>query len=459
MNFVYNFNIFKGICFIVFFFLISETIFAQETKARVTVTATANDNIEAKNLALRSAIEQAFGAYISSSTEILNDQLIKDEIISISTGNIDSIHVISEETLSDGRTSITLLAVVSVNKLVTFCESKGYKVEFKGGLFSANLKQQKLNESAELLAVENICNVGKSIINRSFDYNLTVSQPQQDNSSGTEMWNLIYDVKVEPNANFAEFKSYVFENISKISMKSDERENYQTLNKKVFNVKWQDPSRNIDTNLYFRKIQSLALIQDLFWHSKFSLGFFEIASNLDTFDIYNEQLFPRKHVYRSEYDEAIRPKIVFHTLENEFLVRGASIPSMSENFGIGKIYSLRANFYYRNLADLEWEKKEALNYSELPPQIKSRIERYSKNIVNFYKDKYIFVMQDDNSRGVFEDLWKSGVYMDERHYLNVYFRIDLNYSGHFLFSRAFTLNEIERMTKIEVISAGTTLGL
>lgn len=132
---------------------------------------------------------------------------------------------------------------------------------------------------------------------------------------------------------------------------------------------------------------------------------------------------------------------------------------MSENFGIGKIYSLRANFYYRNLADLEWEKKEALNYSELPPQIKSRIERYSKNIVNFYKDKYIFVMQDDNSRGVFEDIWKSGVYMNERDYLNVYFRIDLNYSGHFLFSRAFTLNEIERMTKIEVISAGRTLGL
>lgn len=195
MNFIDNSNINKGIRFLVLFFLISETGYAQEMKAFVTATAVANDNIQAKNLALRSAVEQAFGAYISSNTEILNDQLIKDEIISISSGNIDSIHVISENKFDDGRTSVTLLAVVSVNKLVTFCESKGYKVEFKGGLFSANLKQQKLNESAELLAVENICNVGKSIMNRSFDYNLTVSQPQQDNSSGTEMWNLIYDVK------------------------------------------------------------------------------------------------------------------------------------------------------------------------------------------------------------------------------------------------------------------------
>ncbi len=157
MTFIDNFYMVKGFRFLVLFFLIGETIYAQETKARVTVTATANDNIEAKNLALRSAVEQAFGSYISSNTEILNDQLIKDEIISISSGNIDSIHVISENKLGDGRTSVTLLAVVSVNKLVTFCESKGYKVEFKGGLFSANLKQQKLNEMAELNAIENIC--------------------------------------------------------------------------------------------------------------------------------------------------------------------------------------------------------------------------------------------------------------------------------------------------------------
>ena len=133
MNFINNMNIFKFIYFVVLSFLINQTIYAQDTKARVTVTATANDNIEAKNIALRSAIEQAFGAYISSNTEILNDELIKDEITSISSGNIDSIHIISENKLGDGRTSVTLLAVVSVNKLANFCESQGYKVDFKGG--------------------------------------------------------------------------------------------------------------------------------------------------------------------------------------------------------------------------------------------------------------------------------------------------------------------------------------
>jgi hypothetical protein len=45
---------------------------------------------------LRSAIEQAFGAFISSKTEILNDNLVKDEIVSVSNGNIQKFEVLSE---------------------------------------------------------------------------------------------------------------------------------------------------------------------------------------------------------------------------------------------------------------------------------------------------------------------------------------------------------------------------
>lgn len=448
----------------------SNIITAQETKARVTVTATANDNLEAKNLALRSAIEQAFGAYISSNTEILNDELIKDEISSISSGNIDSIHVISETKLIDGRTSVSLLAVVSVNKLATFCESKGYKVEFKGGLFTANIKQQKLNESAELLAVENICDVGKSIINRSFDYNLTVSQPQQDNSSGTEMWNLVYDVKVKPNVNFNGFKSYVLENISKISMKSDEVLNYGTLNKTVYNVKWNDPSQNIDTNFYFRNLHSLALIQDLFWHAKFSLGFFKIASNIDTIDIFNDSIFPKYDSYsfvlnngridmNLDYGEVrdglpVWPGTVYFTSSllrkdryariDEFSIlegEGAPNPRIPEvsnynggyvNIGLGDIYKKRTEFYLKT-TDTEHKEK-------------------------FYKEKYIFVLQS-NIRGDYEDFWNGGLYTSDDDYLRILFGLDSDYEAEYVFSRSFRMSDLEKITNVEVYPAETTLGL
>ena len=38
---------------------------------------------EAKNNALRNALEQAYGAFMSSSSIILNDELTKDEIVSV----------------------------------------------------------------------------------------------------------------------------------------------------------------------------------------------------------------------------------------------------------------------------------------------------------------------------------------------------------------------------------------
>ena len=65
-------------------------IYSQTTGNIVTLTTSGTGKTieEAKNNALRSAIEQAFGAFISSKTEILNDELIKDEVVSITSGNI-----------------------------------------------------------------------------------------------------------------------------------------------------------------------------------------------------------------------------------------------------------------------------------------------------------------------------------------------------------------------------------
>jgi len=50
---------------------------------------------EAEISALRSAIEQTFGAYITSNTVIFDDELVSDEIASIANGNIESYKILS----------------------------------------------------------------------------------------------------------------------------------------------------------------------------------------------------------------------------------------------------------------------------------------------------------------------------------------------------------------------------
>lgn len=52
------------------------------------VTGDGNTKENAVQAALRSAIEQAFGTFVSSNTQILNDELVKDEIATVTTGNI-----------------------------------------------------------------------------------------------------------------------------------------------------------------------------------------------------------------------------------------------------------------------------------------------------------------------------------------------------------------------------------
>ena len=57
-------------------------------EATLTVFGNGKTKDEATKLALRSAIEQAFGGFVSSNTQILNDNLISDEIATVSSGNV-----------------------------------------------------------------------------------------------------------------------------------------------------------------------------------------------------------------------------------------------------------------------------------------------------------------------------------------------------------------------------------
>ena len=131
---------------LLFTFAFTLTTNAQDEKTMtLVVNGQGKTQEEAKQNAFRSAIEQAFGTFISSNTEILNDDLIKDEIVSVSNGNIQNFEILSEVQMQNGKWLSTLKAEVSVSKLTTFCKSKGISVEFQGSLFAFNINQQILN--------------------------------------------------------------------------------------------------------------------------------------------------------------------------------------------------------------------------------------------------------------------------------------------------------------------------
>lgn len=128
----------------------------QKDEVTLVVSADGTSKEEATKIALRNAIEQTYGTFVSANTTILNDDLVKDEIVTISNGNIKGYKEVSFNTLPDGKMFITLEATVSISKLVSYAQSKGAEAEFAGATFGMNMKMKELNKSNEKKALENL---------------------------------------------------------------------------------------------------------------------------------------------------------------------------------------------------------------------------------------------------------------------------------------------------------------
>jgi hypothetical protein len=237
----------------------------------LTVSGTGKTLEEARLNALRSAIEQAFGAFISSKTEILNDNLIKDEIVSIANGNIQKYDIVSQVELPNLGYAITLNATVSIDRLTSFAESKGVVIEFKGGMFAANIKLQKLNEKSEEIAVKQLIFVCFDILQKSIDFDLTVSEPVLEKD---DTYKINFKISANLNKNYLEFINYLKKTLSNISLKPNESNDYYRIEKKTFNLK-------IDDKIYrLRSLESYALIYKLLRGSQPLTHCFKIDSEI-----------------------------------------------------------------------------------------------------------------------------------------------------------------------------------
>jgi hypothetical protein len=263
--------------------IINLSAFSQDDKTvTLVVSGQGKTQDEAKQNALRSAIEQAFGTFISSKTEILNDSLVKDEIVSIANGNIQEFDIISEVQIPDGGYATTLKATVSVTKLTSFVESKGVEVEFKGSLFGANLRQQKLNEEAEYKAILNLCETSNEILSNSLDYSIEASDPikaerRKNSDLNQDEYQVTYTIKLSPNKNFDEFIKYFYSNIKSISMAVPEIEDYKKLNKETYFLKINNSER-----YFFRNSKTSIALQNLFFKSNKFLQKYKILTNIDS---------------------------------------------------------------------------------------------------------------------------------------------------------------------------------
>lgn len=215
------------------------SIYSQEDKpVYIIVSGSGKTSEDARVNALNSAIEQTYGAYISSKTEVLNDSIISDEIVSISSGNIISYKVL-HETETGELHNILIEATISINKLVTFAQSKGFEVQVNGSGFAANLKQQRLNEKAEIIAIRNSLTAAIDILHSGFDYILETKEPVLSDQLNS-LWTVETIVTGRSNDNFSKAQDIVRSLLNDISLSEKEVEQYRAIGKPVYEIKYHD---------------------------------------------------------------------------------------------------------------------------------------------------------------------------------------------------------------------------
>lgn len=195
---------------------------SEETVQLVASGSGPNEEIAVKN-ALRSAIEQTYGAFVSANTTLLNEDLIKDEIVTISSGNIQSYEVISKAKNSKGESMVTVRAIVSVGRLVSFAKSHGAATELAGAAFAMNIKMRKLNRENEYKALINLRDQMKELCRQVFDYKVSASSPKHSDKE----YIITTKVTVSSNKNYSEARNLVLGTLEALCLSEKEIKEYK----------------------------------------------------------------------------------------------------------------------------------------------------------------------------------------------------------------------------------------
>ena len=261
---------------------------------------------EAKDNALRNALEETYGIFMSSRTTIKNDDF-SDDMQAIVTGSIDSYKVISTAKLPDKTFSVLVEANVSPSKIQSYTRSTGSKIIMDVNSFTRNLKLFETNKSSEEKSIAILCENLNKFIRQSIDFSIVSSEPKYTENDKTKFI-MKYKVDWSLNQNFKNFEEYLFNTLSNIGMTNDEVIDY---------IKIQKPYHKFG-NIYLRSLKSKKMIISLLSGLNFYAYNFSINYG-------NKSLFPSSLIYSDKL------KGYVHTKKNEVKSTPVSIGGLVIN--------------------------------------------------------------------------------------------------------------------------------
>lgn len=189
---------------------------------------------EATSNALRSGIEQTYGAFVSSNTTLLNDNMVKDEVISVSSGNIVAYKIMSQSNI-DGKYQVIVQAEISQSKLTTFAKSKGARTEINTSALAMNVKLAQFYKENEEKTFKHLKAILKETAPFCIDYILKTTEPIKiERGKDQGIWVVNTWVGYKYNDNYEAAKKMILQTAKSLSMTKDEADRYKSLGERVY---------------------------------------------------------------------------------------------------------------------------------------------------------------------------------------------------------------------------------
>lgn len=161
--------------FIIFLFLSIITIRCFGNDVTIVSEGTGKNKSEATMSALRFALTEAYGTYISSRSSIDANDLFSDETVMITNGNIKSYKEIS---YNESSHTIKLSVVVSLDKLNNYIENHGSSVSIDGSRLIANREIKATNRGNTDISFNHFLEKLTETACKMYNYSLTVGEPK-----------------------------------------------------------------------------------------------------------------------------------------------------------------------------------------------------------------------------------------------------------------------------------------
>ena len=328
----------------IFFLLIFNFSFSNTIDDNsVTITTIGNGATfeKARESALFSAITQVCGVYLSQDVKIINDEVVKEEITSITKGNIEKYSILSEVKIDNGDCVSTLKVIVSVTKLKSFVESKGFKVEFNGAAFAMNMKLKILNERAEIQCVQSLYNYLFEPLQLAYDYEIKTFDPVSvDNNNNN--WKVSSKVFIVANKNMDVCATIHNETLKGISLDKSEMDSYMSMKKKIY--KYALVYNNKIIEFFFRSSKTIELLKAIdFIKTKFIWNF-AIIRNASVIISHEESSYEygKNLATYPRYYEDHNDKNSFYNRSNEYYIsKFFKKEELVENYILSEEFSLK----------------------------------------------------------------------------------------------------------------------